>query len=257
MLLQAGNIIPGSESSNNRVETAGKFCTSVAEGWTFANGQVCISDPVNPRILAGDTVAPIAAGASPEACTAACDALGFTFAGVEFGSECHCGTGFTQSVFHLYDVCTQTLICTRRAITTVPHPQCSMTCAGNSSESCGGPGLIQVFAGPNPPRAAQLPPGWSAFADAPCAQDSAARMFTDTLIAGPALAATDTPAACVNFCVANGFDKAGVEGGDECYCGSTFRDTPHALDPSQCNLSCQGAIGITCGGNFAIQLYTS
>ncbi|KAH8090992.1 hypothetical protein BXZ70DRAFT_899029 [Cristinia sonorae] len=175
---------------------------------------------------------------SPATCTAACDALGFPFAGVEFGAECHCGTGFTSS------------------ITNVPHTQCNMACSGNTTEHCGGPALIEVFSGPDPPRAAQLPEGWSAFAPAPCAQDSAARMFTDTLIAGPILAATDTPAACVNFCVQNGFTKAGVEGGDECYCGTEFRDTPQSLDPAECDLPCQGAPGVTCGGNFAIQLYT-
>ncbi|THH23271.1 hypothetical protein EUX98_g7909 [Antrodiella citrinella] len=123
--------------------------------------------------------------------------------------------------------------------------------------TCGGPGLIEVFAGPDPPHAAQLPAGWSIFTAAPCAQDSAARMFTDTLIAGPELAATDTPAACVAFCIANEFTKAGVEGGDECYCGTEFRATPEALDPSECDLPCQGAPGTLCGGNFAIQLYTS
>ena len=81
-------------------------------------------------------------------------------------------------------------------------------------------------------------------------------MFTDTLIAGPELASTDTPAACVNFCIERGFTKAGVEGGDECYCGTEFRTTPEAVDPALCDLPCQGAIGTTCGGNFVIQLYT-
>lgn len=132
-----------------------------------------------------------------------------------------------------------------------------MFCTGNSSETCGAGNLIEVFAGPDPPRAAQLPAGWSIFADAPCAQDSAARMFTDTFIAGPELAATDTPAACTALCAGMGFTKAGVEGGDECYCGTEFRVTPQVLDPSECSLPCQGAIGTTCGGNFAIQLYVS
>ena len=130
-----------------------------------------------------------------------------------------------------------------------------MPCAANSSETCGGADAIEIFAGF--PLPAHLPTGWSAYSPAPCAQDSTERMFTDTLIAGPLLAATDTPANCINFCIANGYSKAGVEGGDECYCGTTFRDTPEALDQSLCNLPCQGAIGITCGGNFAIQLYTS
>lgn len=50
---------------------------------------------MSSRILERDTIAPLDNN-SPEACTAACDALGFTFAGTEFGSECHCGIGFTS-----------------------------------------------------------------------------------------------------------------------------------------------------------------
>ncbi|KAK7688420.1 hypothetical protein QCA50_008793 [Cerrena zonata] len=232
-----GDVIPGSQTSNNQFTTrAGQHCVEVTDGWTWANTQVCIKDTVSARILQRDTIAPLDSN-SPEACTAACDALGFTFARTEFGSECHCGTGFTS------------------AITPVPHTQCNNRCTGNSSETCGAGDLIEVFQGPDPPRAAQLPAGWSAFADAPCAQDSAARMFTNTLIAGPVLAATDTPAACVAFCIDNGFTKAGVEGGDECYCGTEFREVPEAIEPTLCNLPCQGAPGISCGGNFAIQLY--
>ena len=131
-----------------------------------------------------------------------------------------------------------------------------MTCTGNSTETCGGPGLMELFAGPNPPRQARPFFGWSVYAPAPCAQDSAARMFTDTLAAGATLARANSPIACTFFCAQQGYTKAGVEGGDECYCGTTFRETPQPLDPSQCNLPCAQAIGTTCGGNFAIQLYT-
>ena len=146
---------------------------------------------------------------------------------------------------------------TARAISTVPHTQCNMRCPTNSNEFCGAGNRIKIYQGPNPPRAAQLPSGWSIFTPAPCARDSTVRMFTDTLAAGPILADIDTPAACVSFCIQRGFTKAGVEGGDGCYCGNTFKDVPIALDSSQCNLPCQGAPGVTCGGNFAIQLYVS
>ncbi|KAL0948997.1 hypothetical protein HGRIS_009096 [Hohenbuehelia grisea] len=233
----AGNVIPGSASSNNQFTTrAGEHCTQVTEGWTWANNQVCINDTVSSRILERDTIVQLSNN-SPEACTAACDALGFTFAGTEFGSECHCGVGLTTGTAN------------------IPHTQCNMACTGNSSETCGAGDHMEAFQGPNPPRAAQLPAGWSAFADAPCARDSAARMFVDTFIAGPLLAATNTPAACVDLCIQNGFDKAGVEGGDECYCGTEFRSAPELIDQGECNQPCQGAPGIFCGGNFAIQLY--
>ncbi|KAK7679646.1 hypothetical protein QCA50_017358 [Cerrena zonata] len=234
-----GVAIPGSVSDNMQfTPSASQYCTLVADGWSFADDQVCITDSVSSRILKQDTRLDISVN-SPEECTAGCAERGFTFAGVEFANECHCGNGFTA------------------AITPVPHTQCNKRCPGNSNEFCGSGDRIQVFKGPDPPIPAQLPAGWSIFSAAPCARDSAARMFTDTLIAGPVLAARDTPAACVSFCIQNGFTKAGVEGGDECYCGNTFRDVPIAVDPTECNLPCQGALGVTCGGNFAIQLYTS
>ena len=132
-----------------------------------------------------------------------------------------------------------------------------MPCAGNSSETCGSADFITIFEGPNPPRAAQLPPNWSEYWWASCAQDSPQRIFTDTFIAGPELAAINTPAACVNLCAQKGYKMAGVEGGDECYCGNAFRVTPVSLPMDDCNLPCQGAIGTTCGGNFTIQLYNS
>jgi len=226
-------------SNDESTKRAKEICVTVTEGWTFAQGQVCLSDSVSYRILAQDTIVPIDGGVDPATCTAQCDVLGYTSAGVEFGGECHCGNGYGRS------------------ITAQVHTECNMPCTGNETETCGGPNRIEVFFGPFPPRAAQLPSGWSVFNSAVCAQDSVARMFTDTLIAGPTLASIDTPAACVQFCIDAGFDKAGVEGGDECYCGSEFRESPQALDPSECNLPCQGAPGVTCGGNFAIQLYTT
>ncbi|TCD69779.1 hypothetical protein EIP91_006315 [Steccherinum ochraceum] len=128
-----------------------------------------------------------------------------------------------------------------------------MPCTGNSSEFCGGPDRIQIFMGPNPPRAVILPAGWEF--TILCAQDSPDRLFVNTLIAGPELAATDTPAACVGFCADKGFTKAAVEGGDECYCGNEFRVPPTEISFGFCRLPCQGAPGVPCGGVFGAQVY--
>ena len=94
---QNGDVIPGSQSSNNQFTTkAQQYCVNVATGWSWLQDQVCITDPVSPRLLTHDTMVPITGGSSPEACTAACGAEGFTYAGVEYGSECHCGTGLAS-----------------------------------------------------------------------------------------------------------------------------------------------------------------
>ena len=93
---QKGNVIPSSESSNIVFNIkAQKQCVIVASGWQWAQAQVCIEDSVTSRILEDDTLVPLGAANTPLACTAACDAMGFSFAGVEFATECHCGTGFT------------------------------------------------------------------------------------------------------------------------------------------------------------------
>ncbi|TCD62192.1 hypothetical protein EIP91_007250 [Steccherinum ochraceum] len=213
------------------------LCATVSDGWDWfdSTNQVCFVDNVISRLLQADQDVPVPDN-SPETCTAACEALGYSFAGVEFGAECHCGTGLTEPP----------------QPQPVPHNECNMTCTGSDNETCGGPDRIQIFAGLTPP-AAVLPSGWSL--TILCAQDSAARMFTDTLIAGQALAATDTPAACTAFCAERGFTKAGVEGGDECYCGTAFREPPTEITFDHCLLPCQGAPALSCGGMFAIQLY--
>jgi hypothetical protein len=66
---------------------------------------------------------------SPSTCTAACIALGFRFAGTEYGQECWCADSL--------------------ASTGVPAPdgneQCNMPCTGDSTISCGGKDRIDVY----------------------------------------------------------------------------------------------------------------
>ncbi|KAH8104853.1 hypothetical protein BXZ70DRAFT_922739 [Cristinia sonorae] len=242
---QSGNLEQaiGSGCNSQVSPRAITFCATVADGWMLANAQVCYVDKVNPRVLTEDMMVPLDAN-TPAACTAKCNELGFSFAGVEFGSECHCGNGFN------FDPVT--------GISSVPFTNCNMPCTGDANQTCGSGGFMQIFQGPfiGPP-AAQLPSTWNRILDIPCAQDTPAHtLFTNTLIAGAALAATDSPAACVGFCDQRGFRFAGLEGGDECYCGTGFSRSIVGLDRESCNLPCQGAPGLKCGGVLAIQLYS-
>ena len=96
---KSGNVIPGSQFGSfiDTLKYADQHCVEIADGWTWPDGQVCLRDSVSSRTLQDDTIIPLPNN-SPEACTSACDAMGFTFSGVEFGSECHCGTGIASSV---------------------------------------------------------------------------------------------------------------------------------------------------------------
>ncbi|KAJ3276687.1 hypothetical protein HDU76_010512, partial [Blyttiomyces sp. JEL0837] len=69
-----------------------------------------------------------------EGCIAACatQGLGYTVAGVEFGSECFCGTARPDTAI-------------------VPNSQCNVTCKGDGNEPCGGDSLIAVYEYKCPP----------------------------------------------------------------------------------------------------------
>ena len=63
---------------------------------------------------------------SIETCTDACFNAGYPLAGTEFADECYCGLDFSNGG------------------APTPLTDCSMVCAGNSSEFCGGPNRLNV-----------------------------------------------------------------------------------------------------------------
>ncbi len=68
---------------------------------------------------------------TPAACIALCAAAPspteYTYAGVEYADECHCGTGLASPE-------------------AAPAAECDMPCAGDADLACGGPWRIQVRA---------------------------------------------------------------------------------------------------------------
>ncbi|KAK0711280.1 hypothetical protein B0H67DRAFT_494035 [Lasiosphaeris hirsuta] len=60
---------------------------------------------------------------------------------------------------------------------------------------------------------------------------------------------------CVAYCTSKGWTVAGTEYGGQCYCGRGLT-TVEKLPESQCSMACDGAAGETCGGGWALSLYT-
>ncbi|KAF2867866.1 WSC domain-containing protein [Massariosphaeria phaeospora] len=94
-------------------------------GWVSKG---CYTDNVSVRALTALEQVP---GGSEQltvaACTSTCGALGYTLAGVEYAGECFCGNE-VQGM-------------------NVPFQGgCGMTCKGNSSEFCGGPNRLNLYA---------------------------------------------------------------------------------------------------------------
>ena len=197
-------------------------------GWTQASA--CAQDN-GSRVIYNDVIT-LLADNTPAACIAHCAAGGYAFAGVEYGSECHCGTGFLPGTPDDID-----------------PAQCSMPCAGDARQTCGGSWAIELYTGPA--AVETLPDGWSLVSA--CAVDDGSRVIENDSVS---ILEDNTPATCIASCVAGGFGYAGVEYGDECHCGTGF-DAKEVAPPSDCNMPCAGNVGLTCGGSWRIQVYSS
>eukprot|EP00058_Branchiostoma_floridae_P015737 XP_002601225.1 hypothetical protein BRAFLDRAFT_95004 [Branchiostoma floridae] len=62
---------------------------------------------------------------------------------------------------------------------------------------------------------------------------------------------------CGYWCRKNGYSLAGVEGGEECYCGTSthFVDLNSETPSGGCTMPCSGNSEETCGGGWAIDIY--
>ena len=85
--------------------------------------QGCLTEGTNVRALGDDILA--TNDMTVQKCADYCSKKAFTYMGVEYASECHCGNTLGQGAVKATDGCT-------------------MTCAGNKTEYCGGANRLNV-----------------------------------------------------------------------------------------------------------------
>ena len=80
-------------------------------------------------------------------------------------------------------------------------------------------------------------------------------------VAGSAVArrqaSDNTPGRCASRCEAQGYAYAGVEYGNECHCGTGIKSGTAMAPPGDRDVPCSGNVGLTCGGSWRIQIYSS
>lgn len=115
-------------------------------------------------------------------------------------------------------------------------------------EDCDGPATPL----PGPGTSPALATGWSV--DMLCAVDNAARVLANSIVA---YQPGNTPYNCTTLCGTKNYEYAGVEYGDECYCGTGYVDgvMPPAADLSECGMLCSGNMFAACGGSWRMQIY--
>jgi hypothetical protein len=94
--------------------------------------------------------------------------------------------------------------------------------------------------------------GIGEFKYAGCYKDSSARFLSGEQFVNLGKVSNTN---CVDHCSSKGFSVAGTEYGGECFCGNSLT-TVQKLDESKCSMSCAGDASQTCGGSWALSIFT-
>ena len=210
---------------------------SLPGNWTYRG---CYIDNAYGRILYQQ---PDSNQLTVESCVQTCISQGKHIAGMEYSTQCFCGESIINGGKLASD-----------------DSQCAMTCGGNSSEVCGGPDRMSIYAVGNfssysAPTAVNtsLPGDWKyqgCLTDTPQPRVFPYQIDMETNLTIPN---------CLNLCHEYGYGAAGVEYGNQCFCGDdTDRinaNAPYRAD-TDCNTACVGDPTALCGGASALNYYT-
>lgn len=179
-----------------------------------------------------------------ESCVAGCAAKNYKLAGVMNGKTCACDNAISSKAPKLDD------------------KECSLPCTGNAGEICGGVWHYSTYYTnkstplPVPTSPATVGKGPDSYVHLGCFVD---RVQYRTLGGASFSSANMTPTACTKFCRDQKYRLAGVEHGNECWCGvhlvSPELASPVLSTSSDCAQACSGDSTSVCGDDDRINVY--
>ncbi|WVQ91184.1 hypothetical protein IAS59_004979 [Cryptococcus gattii] len=110
------------ESTTSSTAVSTSTAMSMPSGWSVST---CIGEGSAGRALTGTSTS--SSDMTEAKCAAFCAASGYTLAGIEYSSECYCGS-----------------ILSNGASLTQTSSACTMPCSGDSSSICGGPSALTL-----------------------------------------------------------------------------------------------------------------
>ncbi|KZT55639.1 WSC-domain-containing protein, partial [Calocera cornea HHB12733] len=175
-----------------------------------------------------------------EYCESWCQTRGYSVAGVKNGDQCFCDNAI------------------RNNNAPAPTSSCTLACAGNNNEICGGGHFLNIYqyvatGATSTTTTTSASPSSTGWANLGCRVDSDSRALT-----GPMQqVSTNTVESCEQFCSSQGYIYAGVEYGSQCFCGNTLANGAGGTTASSdCNMACAGNSAETCGGSYRLNLYS-
>ncbi|GIZ42477.1 hypothetical protein CKM354_000574700 [Cercospora kikuchii] len=170
-----------------------------------------------------------------ESCTGTCASLGYGWAGVEYGHECYCDKQLNSA-------------------TQAPESDCSMRCAGNSSQICGNGNRLSVYTTGSTYTAPTTNPGPAGWSSLGCYTDSVGSRSLGSQQFIDAGANAMTVAACTQACKSAGYSVAGLEYANQCFCDAKLQDSATPANDG-CDMACAGNSTELCGGSNRLNVY--
>lgn len=190
-----------------------------------------------------------------ETCALYCFDDNYSLFGVEYSQQCYCGNNLTAG-----------------AVLASDQNDCSMPCAGNATQYCGGSSRLNLYAlvpgsgydpvthfstlYPEPLRVGNASVGvWNytgCYTEA-----TSGRALASTFQYGSPSTFNMTIEACVAFCNGGGYSLAGVEYGQQCFCGNELAaGSVWAPSQNDCSMSCAGNSSEYCGAGDRLNVYS-
>ncbi|GKT55210.1 wsc domain-containing protein [Colletotrichum tofieldiae] len=218
--------------------SAAAVASNLPTGWT---NQGCWVDNLNGRILPNQL--PDDPAMTLSSCAQACSAAGYTVAGAEYHTQCFCGNAIYYG----------------GAVASDPTT-CNTPCGGKPSEMCGGPNRMTIISKGTPQTFQPPVPQKSGFNGSWAYQGCLSYEGTQRPFKWQVLfPGINNANMCLDRCSSFGYSAAGLEYGEECYCGDPANIAPPSkvsfVDETQCNIVCPGNQSSICGGGARLSTY--
>ncbi|TAQ87945.1 hypothetical protein B7494_g3730 [Chlorociboria aeruginascens] len=224
-------------SSLKSSKSSSSIAINLPTGWKYGG---CYMEGASGRALSYEQ--PDSNTNTIEACINTCSSLGYSIAGMEFSTQCFCDN-------FMYNGAAQTA-----------EAKCNMACSGNAEENCGAANILSVYNTGNlityqapASQTEDLPGEWTYQGCYTDNVNDARSLFWQII-----LTKNNTATSCLNLCSQYGYMAAGMEYGDECYCGDGSKlnaaGSTKAAE-TDCSITCSGDPMYFCGGNNRLSYY--
>jgi hypothetical protein len=230
-------ISPSSTVPSSAASSTVPVATGLPKGFTYKG---CYVDGPGFRIMNyqqnDDQTMTIAS------CANKCAAAGYSIAGMEYSYQCFCDNFIRMG-----------------GAPSSSESDCNSQCAGNTAQTCGGPGKLSVWSNQTTleiysvPKPVQNVSSWQYQG---CITDGGEG--DRTLMWQMVNETGNSPEWCLGKCKQFGYMAAGMEYGQECYCGDldTITSSGSTVAPeSECNTPCPGKPDAICGAGNRLSWY--